>query len=161
MILLMMGVSGAGKTTVGSRLARELGWEFVEADDLHPASNVEKMRAGQPLDDRDRAPWLAALAARITRLLDQGRDAVVACSALKAAYRAQLLVDPARMRVVHLTGDPALLAERLATRTGHFMPSTLLPSQLATLEPPEDALRVDVSASPEELVAIIRRELDL
>ncbi|KYF97570.1 gluconate kinase, partial [Sorangium cellulosum] len=108
MIVVVMGVSGAGKTTVGVRLARDLGWEFLDADDLHPAANIEKMRSGKPLDDRDRAPWLAALAARIRQLLDAGRGAVIACSALKAAYRAQLLVDPARMRLVHLTGDPAL-----------------------------------------------------
>lgn len=159
MIVLVMGVSGAGKTTVGARLARELGWELVDADDLHPAANIEKMRAGKPLDDRDRAPWIAALTARIRRLLDEGRGAVIACSALKAAYRAQLLVDPARMRLVHLTGDPALIAARLAARKDHFMPAGLLATQLAALEPPEDAIRVDISGTPEEIVAAIRRAL--
>lgn len=156
-----MGVSGAGKTTVGQRLARDLGWEFVDADDLHPATNVEKMRAGKPLDDQDRAPWLAALSACIRRLLDDGRDAVIACSALKAAYRAQLLVDPARMRLVHLTGDPSLIAARLATRSDHFMPAGLLSTQLAALEPPEDALRVDVGGTPDEIAADVRRALGL
>ncbi|WP_437572201.1 gluconokinase [Sorangium sp. So ce542] len=161
MIVVVMGVSGAGKTTVGVRLARDLGWEFLDADDLHPAANIEKMRAGKPLDDRDRAPWLAALAARIRQLLDAGRDAVIACSALKAAYRAQLLVDPARMRLVHLTGDPALIAARLASRTEHFMPPGLLATQLAALEPPEDALRVDIGGTPEEIAAAVRRALGL
>ncbi|WP_437289402.1 gluconokinase [Sorangium sp. So ce406] len=159
MIVLVMGVSGAGKTTVGQRLARDLAWEFVDADDLHPAANVEKMRAGKPLDDQDRAPWLAALAACIRRLLDEGRDAVIACSALKAAYRAQLLVDPAQMRLVHLTGDPALIAARLASRSGHFMPAGLLATQLAALEPPEDALRVDIGGTPDEIAADVRRAL--
>ncbi|WP_437782560.1 gluconokinase [Sorangium sp. So ce1097] len=161
MIVIVMGVSGAGKTTVGQRLARDLSWEFVDADDLHPAANVEKMRAGKPLDDRDRAPWLAALSACIRRFLDEGRDAVIACSALKAAYRAQLLVDPARMRLVHLTGDPALIAARLATRAGHFMPAGLLATQLAALEPPEDALRVDIGGAPDEIAADVRRALGL
>ncbi|WP_129573833.1 MULTISPECIES: gluconokinase [Sorangium] len=161
MIVVVMGVSGAGKTTVGVRLARELGWAFLDADDLHPAANVEKMRSGKPLDDRDRAPWLAALSARIRQLLDAGRDAVIACSALKAAYRAQLLVDPARMRLVHLTGDPALIAARLAARTDHFMPPGLLETQLAALEPPEDAIRVDIGGTPEEIAAAVRRALGL
>ncbi|KYF65510.1 gluconate kinase [Sorangium cellulosum] len=156
-----MGVSGAGKTTVGQRLARDLGWEFVDADDLHPPTNVEKMRAGKPLDDQDRAPWLAALSACIRRLLDEGREAVIACSALKAAYRAQLLVDPARMRLVHLTGDPSLIAARLAARSNHFMPAGLLSTQLAALEPPEDALRVDVGGTPDEIAADVRRALGL
>ena len=159
MIVLLMGVSGAGKTTVGALLARELGWELVDADDLHPAANIEKMRSGKPLDDRDRAPWIAAIAARIRRLLDEGRGAVIACSALKAAYRAQLLVDPARMRLVHLTGDPALIAARLSARKDHFMPAGLLSTQLAALEPPEDAIRVDIGGTPEEIVAAIRRAL--
>ncbi|MDC0682791.1 gluconokinase [Sorangium atrum] len=159
MIVLVMGVSGAGKTTVGARLARELGWELVDADDFHPAANIEKMRSGKPLDDRDRAPWIAALTARIRQLLDEGRGAVIACSALKAAYRAQLLVDPARMRLVHLTGDPALIAARLSARKDHFMPAGLLATQLAALEPPEDAIRVDISGTPEEIVAAIRRAL--
>ncbi|WP_437298330.1 gluconokinase [Sorangium sp. So ce426] len=159
MIVLVMGVSGAGKTTVGARLARELGWELVDADDFHPAANIEKMRAGKPLDDRDRAPWIAALTARIRELLDEGRGAVIACSALKAAHRAQLLVDPARMRLVHLIGDPALIAARLSARKDHFMPPGLLSTQLAALEPPEDAIRVDVGGNPEEIVAAVRRAL--
>ncbi|WP_436626000.1 gluconokinase [Sorangium sp. So ce136] len=160
-IVIVMGVSGAGKTTVGVQLARELGWAFVDADDLHPAANIEKMRSGKPLDEQDRAPWIAALVARIRQLLDEGRSAVIACSALKEAHRAQLLVDPARMRLVHLTGDPALIAARLATRAHHFMPPDLLPTQLAALEPPEDALRVDVGGTPEEIAATIRRALGL
>lgn len=161
MIVLVMGVSGAGKTTVGTRLARELGWAFVDADDLHPAANIEKMRAGKPLDDQDREPWIAALVDCITRLLDEGRDAVLACSALRAAHRARLLVDPARMRIVHLTGDPALIAARLSARTNHFMPPGLLPTQLAALEPPEDAVRVDIGGTPDEITATIRRALGL
>src|SRR5579884_1235439 len=131
MIVVVMGVSGAGKTTVGRALAAALGWPFVDADDLHPAANVEKMRRGQPLDDADRAPWLAAVASTIRSM----RDGVVACSALKRAYRDLLRVRD-DVRFVYLAVDEKVLAARLAARQGHYMPPSLLPSQLATLEPP-------------------------
>jgi len=159
MVVVLMGVAGAGKTTVGQALAQALGWRFVDADDLHPPANRAKMVRGEPLDDADRAPWLLRLADDIRGWLHDGRDVVLAASALKARYREQLAVDPAQVRFVYLTGSPALLAERLQRRTGHFLPPSLLASQLADLEPPEDALTVDVTPPPEALVATIRRGL--
>jgi gluconokinase len=154
MIVVVMGVSGAGKTTVGEALARALGWPFVEADELHPAANVDKMRRGEPLDDADRAPWLAAVAARM-RALDDG---VVACSALRERYRAALRVRP-DVRFAFLDVPRDVLAERLAQRRGHFMPPSLLPSQLATLERPDDALVVDGTEPVAAQVAAIRAAL--
>lgn len=160
MIVLVMGVSGAGKSTVGRLLADALGAVFLEADDFHPPANVERMRAGTPLEDRDRRPWLDALAAAIDAEAAEGRPVVVACSALKRAYRERLLGRHAgRARVVHLRGDPALIAGRLEGRSGHYMPPALLPTQIAALEPPEDALAVDVGAPPEVLVDGIVRAL--
>lgn len=156
-IVVVMGVSGTGKTTVGQRLARHLGWTFADADDFHPAANVAKMRAGTALNDADRAPWLAALAERMRAALTAQETLVLACSALKASYRAILDVDPATRAVafVHLTGARELLASRLQARPGHFMPASLLASQLATLEPPADALTLDVISPPEKLVEAI------
>lgn len=160
MIVLVMGVSGAGKSTVGRLLADALGAAFLEADDFHPPANVERMRAGVPLRDEDRWPWLDALAAAIDEEAAEGRPVVVACSALKRSYRDRLLGRHAgRARVVHLRGDPALIAGRLAGRSGHYMPPALLPTQIAALEPPEDALAVDVGAPPEVLVEGIVRAL--
>lgn len=159
MILILMGVAGCGKTTVGERLATELGWPFYDGDQFMPPDKVAKMASGIPLDDEDRRPWLAALRDLIAGLLRDGRSAVVATSALKQAYRAQLRVDPHQVRFVHLTGDPALIRRRLEGRAGHFMRPDMLASQLATLEEPADALRVDVAPSPEEIVSTIRREL--
>lgn len=156
-----MGVAGAGKTTVGRLLAASLAWEFADADAFHPEANREKMSRGVPLDDADRAPWLRVLAAAIDGWLAEDRGVVLACSALKRAYRAELLRDPERMRVVYLRGSPDLLRERLERRVGHFAGSALLASQLETLEEPEDALAFDVSASPEALVAAIRAALHL
>jgi gluconokinase len=161
MIVLVMGVAGAGKTTVGRLLAASLASAFADADTFHPEENREKMRRGVPLDDADRAPWLRALAAAIDGWLARDRTVVLACSALKRAYRAQLLRDPARMRVVYLRGSADLLRERLERREGHFAGSALLASQLETLEEPEGALTFDVAASPEALVAAIRAALHL
>ncbi len=152
MVILVMGVAGSGKTTVGQLLAEKLGFEFHDADSYHSEANRQKMANGIPLDDADRAPWLAALAAAIDGFLGEGRSAVLACSALKHAYRAQLLRDPARMKVVHLKGSPALLLERLKRRAGHYMKPSMLESQLKTLEEPEDAITVDVASPPEVLV---------
>jgi gluconokinase len=156
-----MGVAGSGKTTIGRALAASLGWNFRDADEFHPPANIAKMSAGQPLTDADRAPWLAAIRAHLDEKITRGENAVVTCSALKENYRAQLVTDPARVKLVHLTGDPALLASRIAGRTDHFMKPGMLASQLAALEPPRDALTVDVAAAPEKIVAEIRRALSL
>jgi gluconokinase len=151
-----MGVAGAGKTVVGSLLANGLGAPFLEGDDLHPPANVRKMAQGIPLTDDDRQPWLAAIAARIAAAKRSGAGLVVACSALKRAYRDVLRGADADLRFVHLTGDRALIAQRLAHRAGHFMPRSLLDSQLATLEipgPDEHAWTYDVAETPPSIVA--------
>lgn len=161
-LILLMGVAGAGKTTVGRGLAAALGWAYHEADDFHSAANKAKMARGEPLDDADRAPWLAAIRAAMADCLAAGRPAVFTCSALKAQYRRALLDGLAGpVALVHLTGDPALLLARLQGRTGHYMKPEMLASQLATLEPPADALVLDVARPPEQLVAEIRRRLGL
>jgi len=152
MIVIVMGVSGSGKTTIGRLLAQRLGWEFHDGDDLHPPANVEKMRRGVPLTDADRAPWLAAVRALIERLVGAGCDAVIACSALKQAYRDRLAAGIPAARFVFLQGDPAVIRERLARRRHHFMPAELLQSQLDTLEMPRDAIVADVTAPPQEVV---------
>jgi gluconokinase len=157
-----MGVSGVGKTTVGKLLARELGWTFVEADDYHPAANVEKMRRGIPLDDEDRRPWLAALRHRLEEADARGENVVLACSALKHAYQHYLAqFDPESVHYVYLGGSEELIRQRLAGRTGHFMNPSLLHSQFETLEPPEHAIRVEVTAAPESVAAAIRLKLGL
>lgn len=161
MVILVMGVAGSGKTTVGRALAAALGWEFRDADDFHPPANIAKQAAGIPLDDADRAPWLAAIRAHLDEKLFRGENAVVTCSALKEKYRAQLVADPARVKLVHLSGTPALLAARIAGRTDHFMKPAMLASQLAALEPPRDALAVDIAEPPDKLVAHIRRALSV
>jgi carbohydrate kinase (thermoresistant glucokinase family) len=150
-----MGVSGSGKSTVGARLAQRLGWDFAEGDDFHPAANVAKMAAGQPLSDADREPWLAAIAAWIDAELQAGHRGVITCSALKRDYRDKL--RRADVRFVYLRVARAELERRLTGRPGHFMPATLLDSQLAALEPPsadEAALTVDAD-DPEQSVETI------
>lgn len=146
-----MGVAGSGKSTVGRLLAERLGWPFVDGDDLHPAENVEKMRRGIPLTDADRLPWLE----RLRELVSRSERAVVACSALKESYRRTLEGGDPRVRFVYLRADPALLASRLEKRTGHFFARTLLDSQLAALEEPEDAIVVDASQPAEAAVQAI------
>jgi gluconokinase len=143
-IIVVMGVSGSGKTTLGQALADQLGWPFIEADDFHPQANVTKMRSGQPLDERDRAPWLAAVHAQLFKFASSGRDAVLACSALKAAHRAVLAADIDAIHFVYLDGDAELIDKRLRQRPAHFMPARLLGSQFAALEPPGDALEVPI-----------------
>jgi gluconokinase len=156
-----MGVAGSGKTTVGLLLARELGWSYHEADDFHPPANKEKMGRGVPLDDTDRAPWLAAIRAAMDQCASAGRRAVFTCSALKESYRRQLLDGLPGVRLVFLSGDRALLQARLEARPGHYMKAGMLDSQLAILEPPHDALKLDVRHTPAKLVATIRRELGI
>jgi|SRR5579872_1110507 len=155
-----MGVSGAGKTTVGELLAAELGWDFADADDYHSAASVEKMRNGTPLTDADREPWLAALRQMIADAIEAGKSLVLACSALRQRYRDLLRVG-AEVRFVYLKVSPAVLHERLHRRRGHFMTEQMLASQLATLEEPERALVIDASPSPVEIVSNIRAALSL
>jgi gluconokinase len=150
-----MGVSGAGKTTIGEALARELGWRFIDADDHHPAGNVAKMAAGQPLEDEDRWPWLD----RLNSILKEEAKAVLACSALKERYRQRLARGIADIEWVYLKGDPELIRSRLAGRRHRYMPASLLESQFAALEPPGNAIVVDVSAPVASCVAAIAQRL--
>ena len=155
MIVIVMGVSGAGKSTVGALLAAALGAAFIDGDDAHPKANIEKMRAGAPLDDADRLPWLRDLARTIDASRAEGADVVLACSALKARYRDVLAAGRTDVHFVHLTGDEALLRRRLEDRAGHFMPAGLLASQFADLEEPSEAIVVDAAQAPEEIVAAV------
>ncbi|HYO53367.1 gluconokinase [Archangium sp.] len=161
MVVIVMGVSGSGKTAVGQRLAAALGWRFLDADDFHSPGNIAKMTAGIALTDEDRAPWLAVLRELLQKALESGEDLVLACSALKRSYRERLSVDAARQRWVYLHAPRELIAERLKARRGHYMPSALLDSQLATLEIPEEALRVDASADLDTLVTTLLQGLGL
>ena len=161
--LVVMGVSGCGKSSVGRRIAQALGLGFVEGDELHPPRNVALMAAGIPLTDADRADWLAAIAARLGQAHDAGRGLVVSCSALKRSYRDVLRAPCPGLRFVYLQGDAALLRERLKSRTGHYMPPSLLDSQLATLEPPgpdEDVLGVDITPTTEQVAATVLGQLN-
>jgi gluconokinase len=152
MVVVLMGVCGCGKTTVGRTLAEELGWPFLDADDFHPAANVAKMRAGTALTDDDRWPWLDRIAGELRAILGRGGHAVLACSALKQAYR-ERLARAGDVRFVHLAGDRATIAARLAERKHRYMPSSLLDSQFAALEAPATALVVDVSQDIDRQVA--------
>ena len=161
--LVVMGVSGSGKTTIATRLAGRLGCEEKDADDFHPPANIAKMSAGIPLDDADRKPWLVAIAAWLRDRDRAGRRAVVTCSALKRSYRDELRGASPRLLFVHLSGPPELIAERMRGRR-HFMPTGLLASQLAILEPlgpDEPGLTVDISTPPDPLTDQILRSLDL
>jgi gluconokinase len=160
--LILMGVSGAGKSTIASSLASRLGWTFEDADQFHPASNVAKMRAGHPLTDEDRWPWLQAIADEIDRVCQARGHVVIACSALKRAYRDLLVHGRNDVRIVFLEGGQALIAERLAKRKDHFMPPGLLESQFETLQPPkadENPITVSIDAAVETIVDDIVREL--
>lgn len=157
--LIIMGVAGSGKTTVGRLLARRLGWEFEDADSFHPPANIAKMEQAIPLNDDDREPWLGALRALIQGRLDQNRSLVLACSALKEKYRRKIAGDDERVRFVYLKGTYALIAKRLQSRDGHYMPASLLDSQFADLEEPDDAIVVHVGEAPDELVRRIETQL--
>jgi gluconokinase len=159
MVIVVMGVSGCGKTTVGRALAERIGARFVDADDYHPDTNVAKMRSGIPLTDADRVPWLATLRTQIDRSLEAEESVVMACSALTARIREALGTDRAGVRVVHLRGARDLIERRMRERE-HFMPAALLDSQLALLEPPERAIEVDVLEPPETLVSAIVRAME-
>jgi len=160
MIVIVMGVVGSGKTTVGKLLAAQCGWEFADADDFHPASNVEKISHGIPLTDQDRDPWLDRLRAAILEWIAKKQNEVLACSALKRTYRAKLHVGP-EVRFVYLKGSAALITERLRARHGHFAGEAILASQMADLEEPESALVVDIDASPQKIVDQIRKGLSI
>ena len=162
--LIVMGVSGSGKSTIGEPLAQRLCWTFEDGDRFHPAANVAKMSAGHPLTDEDRWPWLQAIADEIDRACSAGERAVIACSALKRAYRDILVHGRDDVRIVFLDGTRQLIAARLAARKGHFMPAGLLESQFATLEPPageENPITVSIDATVEIIVDDIVRQLGL
>jgi carbohydrate kinase (thermoresistant glucokinase family) len=162
--VVVMGVSGSGKSTIGEALAKRLGWLYEDGDKFHPAGNVAKMSAGQPLTDEDRWPWLRAIAAEIDRLVAAGEGAVIACSALRRAYRDILVHGRGDIRIVYLSGSQALIADRLGRRKGHFMPPGLLTSQFGTLEAPgadEQAVTVSIDASVETIVDEVLRQLKL
>lgn len=158
MVLIIMGVAGAGKTTIGKLLAEKLKWKFYDADDFHPKENKEKINKGIPLTDEDRLPWLLAIRDLIGRLK---APAVIACSALKEAYRQMLEEGGGDIRFVYLAGSPDLIKDRLMERKGHFAGASILESQLGALEEPEDALRVDIGRDPESIAEDIIRKLDL
>ncbi|MGE0765145.1 MAG: gluconokinase [Hyphomicrobiaceae bacterium] len=153
-ILVLMGVSGSGKTTTGRRLANMLDWPFRDGDEFHPPANVEKMASGKALDDRDRAPWLAAIAAWIDERRDRGETGIVSCSALKRAYRDAIIGDRPDVGLVYLKGSRAMIADRMSRRRDHFMPASLLASQFSTLEEPtpdEHAVVVSIRLPPKRV----------
>ena len=161
-VAVVMGVSGAGKTTVGERLAERLGWEFLEGDRLHPPENVAKMQSGHPLTDADRAPWLAAIARAIDAWLARDARGIVTCSALKRAYRGRIIGTRPGVRLVYLDGSRELIARRIAERRGHFMPPRLLDTQFAALEPPgpdENPVVVAIDLPVERIVSQIAAAL--
>lgn len=158
MIVIVMGTTGSGKTTVGRLLAQRMGWEFVDADDFHPPENVEKMKHGIPLTDADREPWLKTLHDKIVEWNAEKRSVVLACSALKQSYRDELRANSA-VKFVYLKGSYQLFSQRVLARKGHFAKQDLLASQFTTLEEPTDAITVDAAPPPEQIVSEVRRQL--
>ena len=164
MVVVLMGVTGTGKTTVGQALAARTGWPFADADDFHSASNRAKMHAGIPLTDEDREPWLRSLNEQIVTWLGNGINGILACSALKESYRTELTAGtaPGSARFVFLTGPAALIRERMEARHGHYMPESLLPSQMGTLEPPHNAIEISiaqtVSAMVDQILSALAKE---
>jgi gluconokinase len=159
-IILIMGTTGSGKTTIGTLLARRAGFEFADGDEFHPAANVAKMSRGIPLDDADRAPWLAILHDKIDGWLAAGRNAVLTCSALKQKYRDQLVISP-EVKLVYLKGSYQLFAQRIHARKGHFAKEDILAGQFRDLEEPSNAITVDAELAPEEMVSEICKRLGL
>jgi gluconokinase len=160
-VIVVMGVSGAGKTTIGRMLAASLGWEFRDGDDLHSAANKSKLRRGIALDDADRAPWLRAIRNLIETMLSAGAGGVVACSALKQSHRDAIIADPDLVQLVYLKGSRKQIGDRIRDRTGHFMSPALEQSQFDTLEEPPDAVVESIAAAPEAIVRSIRANLNL
>ncbi|MDJ0806925.1 MAG: gluconokinase [Gammaproteobacteria bacterium] len=160
MILVVIGVSGTGKSTLGRALAGVLGWEFIEGDDFHPPGNIEKMQRHIPLNDADRIPWLERLHQQIQGLESRRQHGVLACSALKRNYRDLLDDAISDLYYIFLCGNPALIRERIRSRTAHFMPADLLDDQIAILEPPEDALLVPIDITTEQQVALVLETLE-
>ncbi|MES2221649.1 MAG: gluconokinase [Acidobacteriota bacterium] len=154
MVIVLMGVTGTGKTTVGEALAARTGWPFADADDFHSPANRAKMHAGIPLTDEDRAPWLESLHQQIVAWLNSGANGILACSALKESYRVELTsgTGPRAVRFVFLSGPQDLIRQRMEARHGHYMPESLLPSQLATLEPPGDAIQISIDQTVPAIV---------
>lgn len=161
MILILMGVAGSGKTTIGQLLAQELRWPFYDGDDFHPSANIDKMSRGVALTDEDRVAWLASLRQLIERLLSEHQSAIVACSALKQSYRRDLKGEDDEVQFVYLKGDRDLMRQRLEQRSGHFMKANLLTSQFETLEEPRGVLTVDAARTPQAIVSFIRGSLNL
>lgn len=160
-ILVLMGVAGSGKTTIGQKLATQLGWPFRDADAFHPPANIAKMATGIALNDDDRLPWLRSIRDYIDECVAAGQSAVVTCSALRESYRVILTVGRPEVRLVFLAGNFNVILGRLAHRKGHFMKADMLESQFATLETPQNALTIDVAQSPDAIVAEIRTSLRL
>ncbi len=161
MIILMMGVSGSGKSIIGQKLAEEINFEFKDADEFHPAENVEKMRQNIPLNDSDRKPWLQQMQVEIDNWLEQNKNVVLACSALKEEYRKILWRDDHAMKLVYLKGSYQLIEERLKKRSDHFMKADLLQSQFETLEEPQGGIWVDIALPPPEILQKIRADLSI
>jgi gluconokinase len=160
MVVVLMGVTGSGKTTIGRLLSKGLGWKYYDADDFHSPANVSKMRSGIPLNDADRKPWLQTLGHLIRNCLERDESAVLACSALKESYRKLLLIDES-VRLIYLKGDYETIQKRINERRGHYMNPTLLYSQFETLEEPEEGLHVDASLSRDEIVRAIKDYLEM
>jgi gluconokinase len=161
MIVVIMGVSGCGKSTVGKMLACRLGWRYFEGDEFHPAGNIEKMSKGVALTDNDRLPWLASIKKTIDRCVEQSANAVIACSALRQHYRCMLAENVPDMRLVYLKGSPETIRRRLNSREAHYMKAGLLESQFDSLEEPDDAIVVDVRQSPQDIVTHIEKDAGL
>ena len=160
MIIVLMGVTGSGKTTVGRLLAEQLGWSYIDADDFHSEPNIEKMTGGIPLNDADRKPWLERLRELVHDCLIRSENAVLACSALRESYRDYLLLDE-QVKLVYLKGDYQMIRKRLAQRRGHYMDPTLHDSQFETLEEPSECLRIDAASEPRAIISTIRNGLNI